>query len=83
MFLGFGFHHEALRELTIPMASNLCRRRGWCVHTCALEHVCMCAHVHNVYMNVIIQASSKILFLVFIRQTRSVCLWLKQRSQWC
>lgn len=27
MFLGFGFHHTALRELTILMVSNLCHSR--------------------------------------------------------
>lgn len=81
--LGFGFHHAALRELTILMPLNLCHGGRFCAHTCAFEHVCMCAYMHNVFMDVIIQPSSEILFSVFISRTSSVCLGLKRSTHWC
>lgn len=40
-------------------------------------HVGFCVLAHNVFMDVIIQPSSKILWLAFIGQSSSVCLGAK------
>lgn len=42
--------------------------------------MCVRAYVHNVFMDVIIQPSSEILLLVFIRHTSSVRLGAKAKE---
>lgn len=81
MFLGFGFHHAALRELYHPHGlKSLSQWEVVCAHIWFCACVCMCAYVHNVFMHVVIQPSSEILCLVFISQTSSVRLGAKPKD---
>lgn len=48
------------------------------MHTFGFVHVC--AYVHNVFMDVVVQPSSEILCLVFISQTSSVRLGAKPKD---
>lgn len=53
-----------------------------CTHVslCMCVYVCAFVHMHTVFMDVITQPSSEILFLVFISRTSSVRLRLKAKD---